>query len=111
MLLYRVATARRISYYHCVILSLLTDRGSLLFIAHARVNSEKVKCRLYGPCAVRDVTLNRQRQSAVTEDGLYIVTLSPLVNGRNEIVIHTADAAYSSAKLLVCGYNAQHSNI
>ena len=51
-----------------------------------------MKCRLYGPCAVQQVTLNRHKQTPVTPDGHYIVALAPLVDGRNEIALHCSDA-------------------
>jgi len=41
--------------------------GHLLFIGQSVFTSEEVKCRLYGPCAVKGVTLNGQPLAPLTE--------------------------------------------
>ena len=41
--------------------------GNLLFIGHAMFANHEVKCRFYGPCAVKSVFLNGHRQSSLTE--------------------------------------------
>ena len=39
----------------------------LLFIAHARITSQEVRCRFYGPCAVLCTVLNGVRLDPLTE--------------------------------------------
>ena len=41
--------------------------GNLLFVGHAVFGNHEVKCRFYGPCAVKSVFLNGQKQSSLTE--------------------------------------------
>ena len=41
--------------------------GYLLFIGHATFANQEVMCRLYGPSAVKSVTLNGHHQSCLTE--------------------------------------------
>ena len=39
----------------------------LLFVAHASVLHQEVKCRFYGPCAVKAAYLNGIQQLSLTE--------------------------------------------
>ncbi|XP_076372716.1 uncharacterized protein LOC143257613 [Tachypleus tridentatus] len=86
---------------------LLSGMGYLLFIAHCRITTSGIKCRLYGPCAVLWVTLNGVKQPSLTEDANYVFSFCPLQNGKNEVVIQTVDAPTANTRLLVCAYQAQ----
>ena len=46
--------------------------GNLLFIGHAVFANHEVKCRFYGPCAVKSAFLNGQKQSSLTEVGIVV---------------------------------------
>ncbi|XP_052244861.1 M-phase phosphoprotein 8-like isoform X1 [Dreissena polymorpha] len=81
--------------------------GNLLFIAQAEFTSEDVKCRLYGPCAVKSVCLNGQPLAQLTESGNFVMAFSPLVGGRNIITINTATAKGAKSKLIMCAYKTQ----
>ncbi|XP_045198058.2 M-phase phosphoprotein 8-like [Mercenaria mercenaria] len=81
--------------------------GYLLFIGHATFSNQEVMCRLYGPSAVKAVTLNGHHQSCLTEEGNFVLAFSPLVDGRNLLTINTLKTKDSKAKLIVCAYMAQ----
>nr|KAG5711227.1 hypothetical protein BaRGS_004871 [Batillaria attramentaria] len=81
--------------------------GFLLFIAHARINSNEVKCRLYGHCAVTSVYLNDVLQPSLTEESNFVLMCHPLFEGYNELVVNINKDTTSKAKLIVCGYKAQ----
>ena len=82
-----------------ILLSLIfTGVGMLLFIAHAIMSPEEVKCRFYGPCAVMCVSLNTIEQHPLTDDGNFVMSFTPLNNGKNELEISTV----KSPKSKVC---------
>ncbi|XP_060563845.1 M-phase phosphoprotein 8-like isoform X2 [Ruditapes philippinarum] len=81
--------------------------GYLLFIGHATFSNQEVMCRLYGPNAVRTVTLNGHHQSCLTEEGNFVLAFSPLMDGKNVLTINTIKTKDSKAKLIVCAYMAQ----
>ncbi|XP_050394413.1 M-phase phosphoprotein 8 [Patella vulgata] len=81
--------------------------GFLLFISHARIKHNDIRCRLYGPCAVTGVVLNGVRQPTLTENSNFVLSCHPLLPGKNELCIHTESAPASKAKLVVCAYKAQ----
>ncbi|XP_046555717.1 M-phase phosphoprotein 8-like [Haliotis rubra] len=81
--------------------------GFLLFIAHARITPHEVKCRFYGPCAVKSVFLNGVKQPSMTEEANFVLSCHPVLPGKNELCIHTESAVSSKAKLVVCAYKAQ----
>ncbi|ELU04569.1 hypothetical protein CAPTEDRAFT_207367 [Capitella teleta] len=80
--------------------------GMLLFIAHARVSKHEARCRFYGPCAVTSAILNGQRLKPLTEEANFVMSFSPLHNGKNELEIFTVNAPTSKAKLLIQAYRA-----
>ncbi|XP_013386281.1 M-phase phosphoprotein 8 isoform X9 [Lingula anatina] len=81
--------------------------GMLLFVAHARITPQETKCRLSGPCAVKTAILNGVAQPTLTDEGQFVLSFSPLHNGRNELIIHTVYAPTSRAKLVVGAYKAK----
>uniref|UniRef100_T1J1H3 Uncharacterized protein n=1 Tax=Strigamia maritima TaxID=126957 RepID=T1J1H3_STRMM len=81
--------------------------GMLLFIAHARITSQEIKCRFYGACAVVSVVLNGVKQRPLTEDANFVFSFCPIQNGKNEVIINTVPAIVSKSKLIVCAYKAQ----
>ncbi|KAL8620928.1 hypothetical protein ACOMHN_044075 [Nucella lapillus] len=82
------------------------SQGCLLFIAHARFDPE-VRCRLYGQCAVRKVTVNGVNQLCITEENNFVMVFHPLITGWNELVINTQKDPMSKAKLIVCAYKTE----
>ena len=55
--------------------------GNLLFVGHAVFGNHEVKCRFYGPCAVKSVFLNGQKQSSLTEvSGLIELLISRVLD-------------------------------
>lgn len=81
--------------------------GYLLFVSHARITAQDIKCRLYGPCAVKSVTLNGVPQPSLTEEANFVLSCCPLQSGQNEIIIESVPAPNSKAKLVVSAYKAQ----
>ncbi|CAC5394491.1 MPHOSPH8 [Mytilus coruscus] len=81
--------------------------GYLLFVAHARITAQDIKCRLYGPCAVKTVTLNGVPQPPLTEEANFVLSCCPLQSGNNEIIIETVPCPTSKAKLVISAYKAQ----
>ncbi|XP_060077475.1 M-phase phosphoprotein 8-like [Ylistrum balloti] len=81
--------------------------GYLLFVAHARITAQDIRCRFYGPCAVQNVSLNGVQQPPLTEEANFVLSCCPLQHGRNEVIINTVPAPGSKAKLVVCAYKAQ----
>ncbi|KAL5011167.1 hypothetical protein ScPMuIL_013472 [Solemya velum] len=81
--------------------------GYLLFIAHARITGQEVKCRFYGQCDVKSAFLNGVQQPSLTEEANFVMSFCPLNHGKNEIVIQTMPAPTSKVKLVVCAYKAQ----
>ncbi|XP_074644706.1 uncharacterized protein LOC141901387 isoform X2 [Tubulanus polymorphus] len=80
--------------------------GTLLFLAHTRIAGQDMKCRFQGSCAVKSVILNGVVQAPLTEDGNFVMTFSPLHNGKNELHIVLAQAQNTRVKLVVCAYKA-----
>ena len=74
--------------------------GMLLFIAHALMSSEDIKCRFYGPCAINTVALNTVPQHPLTDEGNFVMSFTPLVNGKNELEIHTVKSPKSKVSYL-----------
>lgn len=81
--------------------------GMLLFIAHSRITPQEVKCRFYGPCAVLCALLNGVKQNSLTEEANFVLSFSPLKNGKNDLTINTVPSSSSKGKLLVCAYKAK----
>ncbi|XP_071133532.1 M-phase phosphoprotein 8-like [Mytilus edulis] len=81
--------------------------GYLLFVAHARITAQDIKCRLYGPCAVKTVTLNGVPQPPLTEEANFVLSCCPLQSGNNQIIIETVPCPTSKAKLVISAYKAQ----
>ena len=70
MLLNKNAFSHPTPYYsipYMFVCFIFTGVGYLLFVSHARITAQDIKCRLYGPCAVKSVTLNGVPQPSLTE--------------------------------------------
>ncbi|KAL3882819.1 hypothetical protein ACJMK2_029125 [Sinanodonta woodiana] len=93
--------------FHHVTQALKPGVGFLLFIAHSMFVADEVHCRFYGPCAVISVYLNEVKQISMTQEGNFVFSFNPIVDGSNQLVIKTMKASQSKAKLLVCAYKAQ----